>query len=356
VGADDSLKAAIELARQVDDEELPTVDFNGVEVSRPRSRVELVDDAIACIESGSVPSARSGVLDILSEWLLNAVLVGDLGAVEDAQVQLARLAASVERRQLAGRDDRSEALAEFRGATSALSWCARLAAEALVGPALIDADTHAGRMLALIEAAPGISNKGLALRLGTEKTQVSRSGRKLLDAGLAAVSRTGVMNYWRVTAKGAAVLARRAESPQGSSRQPAASDRPAYGEAYGRPGSKVRAFDWNSRAAKAAPAKRVAAATLLKKLGVNPVSGRPMVVKEGRFGPYVTDGQTHASLCRDDSVDSLTDERAAELLADRRARGAAKKAPAKKAAAKKAAARKMPATKAPAKRAPAKKA
>jgi DNA topoisomerase-1 len=48
------------------------------------------------------------------------------------------------------------------------------------------------------------------------------------------------------------------------------------------------------------------------------VSGKKMVVKDGRFGPYVTDGETNASLRKADSVEELTDERAAELLADRR--------------------------------------
>ena len=59
-----------------------------------------------------------------------------------------------------------------------------------------------------------------------------------------------------------------------------------------------------------------------------------MVVKEGRFGPYVTDGETNASLRQGDDPESLTVERAQELLADRRARGPAKK-PARKPAAKK---------------------
>ena len=54
-----------------------------------------------------------------------------------------------------------------------------------------------------------------------------------------------------------------------------------------------------------------------------------MVIKDGRFGPYVTDGETNASLRKGDDVLSVTDERAAELLADRRARGPAKR-PAKK--------------------------
>jgi len=48
-----------------------------------------------------------------------------------------------------------------------------------------------------------------------------------------------------------------------------------------------------------------------------------VVVKEGRFGPYVTDGETNASLRAGDSVDEITPERAAELLQARRERGPA---------------------------------
>ena len=81
-----------------------------------------------------------------------------------------------------------------------------------------------------------------------------------------------------------------------------------------------------------------------------------MVIKDGRFGPYVTDGETNASLRKDDEVETITDDRASELLADRRARGPVKKkAPAKKAAAKKAPVKKAAAKKAPAKKAAAKK-
>ncbi len=67
--------------------------------------------------------------------------------------------------------------------------------------------------------------------------------------------------------------------------------------------------------------RRAAAAPPLKELGKDAVSGQPMVVKDGRFGPYVTDGETNASLRKGDDVEELTDERAMELLADRRARG-----------------------------------
>jgi DNA topoisomerase-1 len=122
------------------------------------------------------------------------------------------------------------------------------------------------------------------------------------------------------------------------------------------------------------------AAAPLAELGNDPVSGAPIVVKEGRFGAYVTDGVVNASLRRGDVVDTLTTERAAELLADRRARAEAeggtgagrrraggagrarkattKAAPARKAAKSvaKAAAKAAPARKAASKAAPARKA
>lgn len=80
-----------------------------------------------------------------------------------------------------------------------------------------------------------------------------------------------------------------------------------------------------------------ASAPPLRELGNDPATGKPMVIKDGRFGPYVTDGETNASLRKGDDVLSITDERAAELLADRRARGPVKR---KKAAKKKAPAKK----------------
>jgi DNA topoisomerase I len=61
----------------------------------------------------------------------------------------------------------------------------------------------------------------------------------------------------------------------------------------------------------------------LKELGADPASGRPLVVKDGRFGPYVTDGETNASLRRGDDIERLTLDRALELLAERRAKGPA---------------------------------
>lgn len=67
---------------------------------------------------------------------------------------------------------------------------------------------------------------------------------------------------------------------------------------------------------------RAAAKPPLKDLGADPASGRPMMIKDGRFGPYVTDGETNASLRRGDSVDAITPERATELLAERRAKTA----------------------------------
>ena len=70
---------------------------------------------------------------------------------------------------------------------------------------------------------------------------------------------------------------------------------------------------------------RRAAAPPLKELGPDPATGKPLVVKSGRFGPYVTDGETNASLRAGETPETLTTERAIELLAERRAKGPAKK-------------------------------
>jgi DNA topoisomerase I len=102
---------------------------------------------------------------------------------------------------------------------------------------------------------------------------------------------------------------------------------------------------------------RAAAAPPLKELGPDPVSGAPVVVKSGRFGDYVTDGEYNATLRKEDSVEAITLERAAELLAERRAKGPAKKTakrgakkPAKKSAGKKSTAKKSAAKKSAAKK------
>ncbi|GAB2956570.1 type I DNA topoisomerase [Streptomyces pseudoechinosporeus] len=115
---------------------------------------------------------------------------------------------------------------------------------------------------------------------------------------------------------------------------------------------------------------RAAAKPPLKELGTDPVSEKPVVVKDGRFGPYVTDGETNATLRSGDSVEEITPERGYELLAEKRAKApakktakkaavkktATKKAPAKKTAAKKTTTSKTAAKKAPAKKAATKKA
>ena len=95
--------------------------------------------------------------------------------------------------------------------------------------------------------------------------------------------------------------------------------------------------------------RQAAAAAPLREVGIDPVSGKPMVIKDGRFGPYVTDGETNASLRKGDEVETITVDRSAELLAERRARGPAPKRAVKKPAAKKPAAKtavKKPAAKA----------
>jgi len=83
-----------------------------------------------------------------------------------------------------------------------------------------------------------------------------------------------------------------------------------------------------------------AAAAPLKELGSDPATSKPVVVKDGRFGPYVTDGEVNATLRKDDSVEEINLERAADLLAEKRAKGTTPKRT-----------RKTPVRKAPAKRA-----
>ncbi|WP_010148231.1 type I DNA topoisomerase [Serinicoccus profundi] len=97
---------------------------------------------------------------------------------------------------------------------------------------------------------------------------------------------------------------------------------------------------------------RGAAKPPLAEFGEDPVSGKKVVVKDGRFGPYVTDGETNATLRRGDDPESLTEERAFELIAEKRSKGpTTRKKPARKAPAKKAPAKKAPAKKAAPKKA-----
>lgn len=107
----------------------------------------------------------------------------------------------------------------------------------------------------------------------------------------------------------------------------------------------------------AQPKQRGARAAVppLAEFGVDPTSEKNIVVKDGRFGPYITDGITNITVPRATSLEELTREQAIEMLADKRARGPVKRT-AKTATAKKPAAKKAPAKKAPAKKAPAKKA
>jgi DNA topoisomerase I len=88
----------------------------------------------------------------------------------------------------------------------------------------------------------------------------------------------------------------------------------------------------------------------LREFGNDPVSSRPVVARDGRFGVYVTDGETNATIGRGDRIEEMTTERAFELLAVRREQVAAKGGPAKKSAAKKTAAKKSAAKKTAAKK------
>jgi len=82
-------------------------------------------------------------------------------------------------------------------------------------------------------------------------------------------------------------------------------------------------------------AKRTASAAL-KEFDADPVSGKPIKMKDGRFGPYVTDGETNATIPRGEDIETVDHARAVQLIADKRAKGPVKKkAPARKTPAKK---------------------
>ena len=100
------------------------------------------------------------------------------------------------------------------------------------------------------------------------------------------------------------------------------------------------------------------ASSALAEFEADPVSGKPIRIRDGRFGAYVTDGETNVTIPRGQTVEDITFEVAVQMLADKRAKGpatkrGAKKAPAKKPAAKKAPAAKKPAAKKPAAKKPA---
>ena len=83
----------------------------------------------------------------------------------------------------------------------------------------------------------------------------------------------------------------------------------------------------------------------LRELGQDPATDKPVVIKDGRFGPYITDGQTNVTVPRSEDPATITAERAFELLAEKRAKGPAKKRTTRKSAAKKTTAKKATATK-----------
>ena len=92
----------------------------------------------------------------------------------------------------------------------------------------------------------------------------------------------------------------------------------------------------------------------LRELGQDPATDKPVVIKDGRFGPYITDGQTNVTVPRSEDPATISAERAFELLADKRAKGPAKKRTTKKTTAKKATTKKTTTKKAAAKKTTAK--
>ena len=75
----------------------------------------------------------------------------------------------------------------------------------------------------------------------------------------------------------------------------------------------------------AQPRQRRGAKPPLKELGADPVTGSEIVIKDGRFGLYMTDGETNVSFRKTESIENITLEHASDRLAEKRAKGPAKK-------------------------------
>jgi DNA topoisomerase-1 len=75
----------------------------------------------------------------------------------------------------------------------------------------------------------------------------------------------------------------------------------------------------------AKPRQRRGAKPPLKELGADPVTGSEIVIKDGRFGLYMTDGETNVSFRKTESIENITLEHASDRLAEKRAKGPAKK-------------------------------
>ena len=136
------------------------------------------------------------------------------------------------------------------------------------------------------------------------------------DALRAAVAAAGRRRRSRAASEIIAQNGKFGPVPQEGHRQHAAARRPRSSSSRVTLDEAVALFAEPKRAPRSgAPSRRCASSAPI------PVSGKPMVVKDGRFGPYVTDGETNASLRKGDEVETITDERAAELLQDRRDRG-----------------------------------
>ena len=100
-------------------------------------------------------------------------------------------------------DEQIEQRGRLLGMLDLVQWASRRAVPVLDAPV---AGSHARRMLEAIVATPGITGQALVARLGVDKSEVSRTGSRLLDAGLATRRRNSRHAHWTVTPRGRAAL------------------------------------------------------------------------------------------------------------------------------------------------------
>jgi DNA-binding MarR family transcriptional regulator len=172
-------------------------------------RAEHIRELAACLQGVAEATAADGVLNAIAHAVADAVVTGDGTAMEAAASEL-RVAAG------AWEDEGGEGLVEERGRlygfVDILRWVLQdRSAEAAASG--VEPGTHAHKMLSLLvdedgDVGEALNGGTIAARLHVDKTQVSRTGRELIERGLVFTSSLGRMTFWEITPRGQYALER----------------------------------------------------------------------------------------------------------------------------------------------------
>ena len=171
------------------------------------SRAEHIREVAADLSALDDPGAADGIIDALAQAVAAAIFCADGAALEAASAALRSAAGAWE-----GQAEWAEERGRLYGLADLIRWALQnLAAEA--GARGIEPGTHAHEMLSLLtredgELGEALNSGAIAKRLRVDKTQVSRTGRDLLERGLVVTSALGRKTYWEITPRGQYALER----------------------------------------------------------------------------------------------------------------------------------------------------